>query len=80
MEWPFVVVIIAIVFVALPATIMHYITEWRKAKAPSADDERLIDDLWRTAQRLEARVDSLERILDREAPRWREDYRDRPHA
>lgn len=76
MEWPFIVAIVAIVVIGLPSTIMHYITEWRKTKAPSADDERLVDDLWRTAQRLESRVESLESILDREAPRWREEHRE----
>ncbi len=69
--WPFIVAIVAMVFVGLPATVMHYITEWRKTKAPTADDERLVDDLWRTAQRLERRVETLERILDKEAPDWR---------
>ncbi|MEM6413946.1 MAG: envelope stress response membrane protein PspB [Pseudomonadota bacterium] len=74
------VFIVAIIFVGLPATIMHYAVEWRKAKAPTPDDERLVDDLWRTAQRLEQRVDALETILDKEAPKWREDYPERPHA
>ncbi|MEL6112131.1 MAG: envelope stress response membrane protein PspB [Pseudomonadota bacterium] len=73
-EGPFVVAIIAILFVALPATVMHYVTEWRKTKSYSTDDERLIDDLWRTAQNLERRVDSLETILDRESPDWRDQY------
>lgn len=80
MEWPFIVAIIAIIFVALPATIMHYATEWRKTKSLSVDDERLVDDLWKTAQRLERRVEALETILDKEAPAWREDYRERPHV
>ena len=79
-EGPFIVAVVAIVFVALPATIMHYITEWRKTRSPTPDDERLIEDLWKTAQRLERRVESLETILDKEAPRWREDFEDRPHA
>lgn len=79
-EGPFIVAVVAIVFVALPATIMHYVTEWRKTKTFSADDERLVDDLWKTAQRLERRVDALETILDKEAPTWREDYKERPHA
>lgn len=80
MEGPFVVAVIAIIFVGLPATVMHYVTEWRKTKSLSADDERLVDDLWKTAQRLERRVDALETILDKEAPSWREDYRERPHV
>jgi phage shock protein B len=77
---PMVVAIVAIVFLALPAMIMHYATEWRKARSPTPDDERLVDDLWKTAQRLEKRVDALETILDKEAPAWRTEYRDRPHA
>ncbi|MBI1393585.1 MAG: envelope stress response membrane protein PspB [Alphaproteobacteria bacterium] len=70
-EGPFVVAVVAIVCLGLPAMILHYITEWRKAKSPTADDERLVEDLWRTAQRLERRVETLERILDKEAPEWR---------
>lgn len=77
---PFVVAIVAIVFIALPATIMHYMTEWRKAKSLTPDDDRLVDDLWKSAQRLERRVDALETILDKEAPTWRQDYKERPHA
>ena len=67
------IAVCAILFVGMPATIMHYITEWRKTKAPTPDEERLVDDLWRTAQRLERRVEALETILDREAPKWREE-------
>ena len=79
-SWPFIVAIVAIVFVGLPATVMHYITEWRKSKTPTPDDERLVDELWRSAQKLERRVDALETILDKEAPRWREEYPERPNA
>lgn len=80
MDGPFIVAVVAIVFIGMPSMFMHYMTEWRKTKAPSVDDERLVDDLWRTAQRLERRVDALETILDKEAPKWREDYPERPHA
>lgn len=75
-----IVAIVALTCVALPATIMHYMTEWRKSKSMSVDDERLVDDLWKTAQRLERRVEALETILDKEAPAWREDYKERPHV
>ncbi|MEO0398731.1 MAG: envelope stress response membrane protein PspB [Pseudomonadota bacterium] len=75
-----IVAVVAMVVLGLPATVMHYATEWRKSKAPTPDDERLVDDLWRTAQRLERRVEALETILDKEAPKWREDYPERPHA
>ena len=74
------VAIVAIIFVACPAVFMHYQTELRKTKSISADDERLVDDLWKTAQRLERRVETLETILDKEAPEWRDDHRERPNA
>lgn len=74
------VAIVAIIFVACPAVFLHYRTELRKTKTISTDDERLVDDLWKTAQRLERRVDALETILDKEAPDWRKDYPERPHA
>jgi phage shock protein B len=77
---PFVVAIVAIIFVAMPAMFMHYMTEMRKAKALTPDDERLVDDLWKSAQRLERRVEALETSLDKEAPSWRQDYQERPHA
>ena len=75
-----VIAIVAIIFVACPAVFLHYQTELRKTKSISADDERLVDDLWKTAQRLERRVEALETILDKEAPDWRRDYQERPHV
>ena len=71
-----VIAVMGILFVALPGMILHFMTEWRKSKTLSTDDERLIDELWRTAQTLEGRVETLERILDKEAPEWR----DKDHA
>lgn len=79
-EFIWIVAIVAIVFVAFPSVVLRYMTELRKTKSISADDERLVDDLWKTAQRLEHRVEALETILDKEAPDWREDYPERPHA
>ena len=73
-EFVFVVAIVGMVFVAFPAVVLHYMTEWRKTKSISADDERLVEDLWRTAQRLEKRVETLETLLDQEAPNWRKSH------
>ncbi|GAB4520318.1 MAG: hypothetical protein Tsb0010_04620 [Parvularculaceae bacterium] len=64
--------LLAVVIVAPIAIIMHYMTKWREMKTLSTDDEKLLDDLWKTAQALERRVDALETILDKEAPDWRE--------
>ncbi|MEX0646061.1 MAG: envelope stress response membrane protein PspB [Parvularculaceae bacterium] len=78
--WVGILGILAIIFIVFPSVVMHHITEMRKTKSMSVDDERLVDDLWKTAQRLERRVESLETILDKEAPSWRKDYQERPHA
>lgn len=67
----FILSIITITVVAPIAIIMHYVTKWRSMKTLSTDDERLLDDLWRTARALERRVEALETILDKDAPDWR---------
>ena len=79
-EWEMIVAVVAIIFVGMPAVFLHYQAEFRKTKSVSTDDERMVDDLWKTAQRLERRVEALETILDREAPEWRSDFPERPHA
>lgn len=67
-----IIALVALIVVAPIAIIMHYMTKWREMKTLSTDDEKLLDDLWKTAQTLERRVDALETILDKEAPDWRE--------
>lgn len=51
--------------------ILHYITKWRGARGLSAEDERMLADLWQSAKRMEERVVTLEAILDAESPHWR---------
>jgi phage shock protein B len=59
-----VIPVMAILFVAMPAVILHYITQWRKAKGLSADDERMLEDLWHSARAMERRIETLEALLD----------------
>ena len=68
----FVLAVIALAVVAPIAIVMHYATVWRRMRTLSTDDERLLDDLWKTARTLERRVEALETILDKDAPDWRE--------
>jgi phage shock protein B len=79
-SYGWVVAIVAIIFVACPAVFLRYLADLRKTKSISTDDERLVDDLWKTAQRLERRVEALETLLDKEAPDWRSEYPERPNA
>lgn len=62
----FIIAIVAIssIFVVLPAMIFHYVTLWRKQKTLLPDDERMLEDLWRSARSIERRLETVERLLD----------------
>jgi len=46
--------------------IFHFITKWRQTREISGDDERMLEELWELSQRLDDRIETLERILDDE--------------
>ena len=66
MEEEFVIAIVAIgaIFIVLPAMIFHYVTLWRKQKTLMPDDERMLEDLWRSARSIERRIETIEELLD----------------
>jgi len=70
-DFAIVLTVLFLTFVAPLWIIFHYVTRWRTAKALSAEDERMLGELWESAQRMETRIHALERILDAEAPGWR---------
>jgi len=66
--------ILLIVFIVIPAPLfilLHFITKWKQSREISGGDEKMLEDLWVLAQRLEARLESLETILDDESSDWR---------
>ncbi len=63
----FVLAIIAIIFIGAPATFFHYITMWRNQKTLRPGDERMLEDLWRSAKSMERRIETLEALIDQEA-------------
>jgi phage shock protein B len=67
----FVLGILFLTVVAPIWIIFHYITQWRKARRLSGDDEKTLGELWQTAQRMEGRIEALEKVLESEAPGWR---------
>jgi phage shock protein B len=67
----FVLMILFLTIVAPIWIIFHYLTKWRMARGLSAEDERMLAELWESASRLEGRIVTLEKILDAEAPGWR---------
>ena len=63
-----------IVFLTIPAPlfiVLHFITKWKQTREISGGDEKLLEDMWALAQRLEERLETLETILDAELPDWR---------
>lgn len=76
MEEEFIIAIVAIgaIFIVFPGMIFHYITLWRKQKTLMPDDERMLEDLWRSARAIERRIETVEALLDaqeEEEPRRR---------
>lgn len=65
-----VLILICVVIVPL-FLVLHYVTKWREAKGLSKEDERMLEDLWTSAQKMESRINTLETILDDVAPDWR---------
>ncbi len=64
--------ILFLVIVAPIWIIAHYATRWRTARTLSREDEALLVDLRGGVDRMEARIRTLERILDAEAAGWRD--------
>ncbi len=65
-------VLILVLTVVVPlALILHYVTKWRTAKGLTNEDEKMLEDLWESAQRMESRINALETILDDEVKDWR---------
>jgi phage shock protein B len=60
--------ILFLVIVAPIWIIAHYVTRWRMAKTLSPEDEKQFAELWRMAERMDERIDSIERILESEGP------------
>jgi len=55
------------IFIVLPAMFFHYVTLWRKQRTLQPDDERMLEDLWRSAKAMERRIETLEALIDAQA-------------
>ena len=65
------IVIVPILFIGLPWLVFHYITRWKTAATLTNDDEKLMEELYDLARRLDDRMCSIERIMTAENPNWR---------
>jgi phage shock protein B len=65
------VLAILAVLLGLPWLIFHYITRWKTAATLTNEDEKLMEELYDLARRLDDRMCSIERIMTAENPNWR---------
>jgi phage shock protein B len=68
-------IVLGILFIGLPWLILHYVTKWKSAQSLPIEDERLLDDLYEHARRLEDRMHTIERIITADNPEWRPSLR-----
>ena len=70
--WAFVVPLIVFLVIVAPIWIIaHYVTRRRAMKGLSDDDQQVLAELYGIADRLEGRMQTVERILDAESKDWR---------
>ena len=67
----FVFLIVFTVTVLPLAVILHYVTKWKSTKGLSDEEQQLLEDLWRSSERMESRLNALETILDEQDGKWR---------
>ncbi|MEQ1688504.1 MAG: envelope stress response membrane protein PspB [Sphingopyxis sp.] len=69
------IIIVATLFIGLPWLILHHVTKWKTSASLPVEDERLLDDLYEFARRLEDRMHTVERIIAADNPEWRPSIR-----
>ncbi len=58
--------------VVLPIiVVMHYVTKWKATRGLSQDEQVLLEELWKSSQSIDSRLDNLETILDVQQPDWK---------
>ncbi|MGY6552291.1 MAG: envelope stress response membrane protein PspB [Erythrobacter sp.] len=62
------VLVVAVLFIGLPWVILHYITKWKTAATITTDDEVLLEELYNLAQRLDQRMETVERLVASDDP------------
>ena len=56
------------IFIGLPWLILHYVTKWKQSPKITQEDEKLLDEMYNLARRLEERVQTVERLVALDHP------------
>ena len=72
-EPPFFAILVTVLslFVGLPWLILHYVTKWRTAPRITQEDEKMLDEMFHLARRLDERVQTVERLVALDHPEGR---------
>ena len=65
------IIVCGTLFIGMPWVILHYVTQWKKARGLSIEDENLLDELHSLARRLDDRMNTIERIVAADTPDWK---------
>ncbi|HEV2675702.1 MAG TPA: envelope stress response membrane protein PspB [Aliidongia sp.] len=66
--------VMGILFAVIVAPIwlfLHYGSRWRQAKLLTTESEKTLAEMADIADRMQSRIENLERLLDATAPDWR---------
>ncbi len=69
--FPSEIIVIPAIFIALPWIVLHYITKWKTAATLTVDDESMLEELYHLARRLDARMDTVERLVSSDNPEFK---------
>jgi phage shock protein B len=65
-------VLICFTVIVLPLWLfLHYGSRWRQSKVLTTESEKTLAELADSADRMQARIENLERLLDVANPDWR---------
>lgn len=56
------VLIAVCIVIALPWLVLHYVTKWKQAPRLTDGDEQMLEELYQLARRLDARMETVERL------------------
>ncbi len=68
--------VIGVIFVTVVLPIwlfLHYLTRWKSSRDLSKEDARLLEEIWKSMNNMETRINSLETILSHENDNWRKE-------
>ena len=65
------IVAVLVTLIGLPWLILHYVTKWRQAPKITVEDEKVLDEMYNLARRLEERLNTVERIVSADNPDWK---------